>query len=78
MKRIMINDDEIIIGTAREIKNLWKNLTDRGIKIFIGNPIFDMNRIYGLTMSSEDFPYLRILSSDTIVKLIYNLGGETL
>lgn len=78
MKRIMINGEEIIIGTAREIKNLWKNLTDRGIKIFIGNPIFNMDRIYGLSMKNEDFPYLRILSSDTIVELIYNLGGERL
>lgn len=80
MKRIIINDEEIIIGTAREIKNLWKNLTDREIAMpsHVGIPKFNMDRMYGLSMPSEDYPYLQILNSDTVLGLIYDFGGDVL
>ena len=84
MKRIIINDEEIIIGTAREIKNLWKKLTDKGIAMpsHVGIPKFNMDRMYGLSMSSMNNPYgytcIYILNSDTVLGLIYDFGGDIL
>lgn len=45
------NDYKLVIGSAREIKNLYRNLTEReiGWSVF-SEPKFNMDRCYGITM----------------------------
>lgn len=45
------NDYKLVIGSAREIKNLYRNLTEReiGWSVFF-EPKFNMDRCYGITM----------------------------
>ena len=76
MKVIKLDSDyKMVIGSAREIKNLYRNLTEReiGWSVFSEEPKFDMDRFYGITMIYiEDFniPQIYVVNEHTVVELL--------
>ena len=73
------NDYKLVIGSAREIKNLYRNLTEReiGWSAFSEEPKFAMNRYYGITMNYNDedgrgfnIPQIYVVNEHTIVELL--------
>ena len=76
---LMGNEYKMIVGSAREIKNLYRNLTEREIcwSIFSEEPKFVMNRYYGITMNYNDedgrcfnIPQIYVVNEHTIVELL--------
>ena len=68
------NDYKMVIGSAREIKNLYRNLTEREIGwSAFSEPKFAMSRYYGITIAyNEDFdiPQIYVVNEHTIVELL--------
>lgn len=69
------NDYKMVIGSAREIKNLYRNLTEReiGWSAFSEEPKFAMNRYYGITIAyNEEFniPQIYVVNEHMIVELL--------
>lgn len=61
MKRYYVEDEDEIgtlyIGTAREMKSLYKNLKIRSsaMPLFIDDPIFVKDRMYGIYLQPDGF-----------------------
>lgn len=82
MKKIIISTGNIYIGNAREICSLYKNFLKREIAmpIFSDFPKFNPLRFYGLyvreydsyTEREMDIPEMQIISSDTVLEMIYS------
>ena len=73
------NDYKLVIGSAREIKNLYRNLTEREIvwSVFSEEPKFAMNRYYGITIAYNDgdergfnIPQIYVVNEHMIVELL--------
>lgn len=65
--------DEIVLGTAQEIRKLWKQLSHSAVYYtasHCGVPKFNENRMYGILFDEETMVY-SIVSSDTILGLCF-------
>ena len=71
MKRIVgVENDIIYVGTAREIRSLYKNLVKRKIAypIFTDFPVFNPYKMYGLEIGENGD--MMVINSDTILTLL--------
>lgn len=74
MKRYFINEKDegyfnLIIGTTREIRSLYRTLANKGYTpVFANNPIFRDNAMYGIILDHIGCYY--VVNSDSIVRFL--------
>ena len=76
MKLYFNNDGELVIGTAREIKSLWKNLVKKTnfCPVFCEEPKFNMDKMYGIYINDTNYGEFTngmvVVNSDTCLEII--------
>lgn len=73
--KILTNEDDILyIGTAREIKSLYKNFAEREIwtPSHCECPKFNMSRNYGIHVGYED-KTMYVVSASTVLALLFDI-----
>lgn len=70
------NDETLVVGTAREIKSLYKNMVKRDFfPLFTNEPKFNMCKMYGISYSGGATDYsngIMVVNENTICELLAN------